>query len=184
MTWCTEQCGDSHYCCSKHRWYSLVSRVTAASLRLAELISWLPVSMLGASVSVYCVAVQAVIQFFHVCLSPVVPAVVSVMCVVAPRYVINPPRVHTMVVVYRDLIGVMMSMQCRIALLPFVPVVVVLVVMLATVTVIVGAPPLPGIVAGVVVMVPVSFFVPASISESAFLPPNLLPWRSSVLRSS
>ena len=106
------------------------------------------------------------------------------MCVVALRYVINPPRVHTMVVVYLDLIGVMMSMQCRIAILPFIPVVVVLVVMLATVTVIVGAPPLPGIVAGVVVMVPVSFFVPASISESAFLPPNLLPWRSSVLRSS
>ena len=144
---------------------SLVSRVTAASLRPAELISWLPVSMLGASVSVCCVAVRDIIHFFHVCLSPVVPAVVSVMCIVAPRYVINPPRVDTMAVVYSDLIGVIMSMQCRIALLPFVPVVVVLVVMLATVTVIVGAPPLPGIVAGVVVMVPVSFFVSTSLQR-------------------
>ena len=165
MTWCTEQCGDSHYCCSKHRWYSLVSRVTAASLRLAELISWLPVSMLGASVSVYCVAVQAVIQFFHVCLSPVVPAVVSVMCIVAPRYVINPPRVDTMAVVYSDLIGVIMSMQCRIALLPFVPVVIILAVMLVTATVVVGARLLPDIVSDVVVMVPVFFFVSACIKR-------------------
>ena len=165
MTWCLEQCGDSHYCCSKHRWYSLVSRVTVASLRPAELISWLPVSTLGAPVSACCVAVRAAIQFFHVCLFPNVLAVASVMCVVAPRYVINPPRVHTMVVFYSDLIGVMMSMQCKIALLPFVPVVVVLVVMLMTATVIVGARLLPDIVPGVVVMVLVSFFVSASIQR-------------------
>ena len=144
---------------------SLVSRVAVASLRPAELISWLPVSMLGASVSVCCVAVRAAIQFFHVRLFPNVLAVASVMCVVAPRYVINPPRVHTMVVVYRDLIGVMMSMQCRIALLPFVPVVIILAVMLVTATVIVGARLLPDIVSDVVVMVPVFFFVSACIKR-------------------
>ena len=71
---------------------NLMSRVAVASLRPADFISWLPVSMLGVSVSVCCVAVRGVLQFFHVCLSPVVPAVVSVMCVVAPRCVINPPR--------------------------------------------------------------------------------------------
>ena len=63
---------------------SLVSRVAVASLRPADFISWLPVSMLGASVSVCCVAIRAVIQFFHVCSSPVVPAVVSVMCCRSP----------------------------------------------------------------------------------------------------
>ena len=119
----------------------------------ADFISWLPVSMLGASVSVCCVAVRAVIQFFHVCLFPVVPAIVSVMCVVAPRCVINPPRVHTMVVVYLDLIGVMMSMQSRAAVLPFIPAVVLLVVLM-TAMVIIGAPLLLGIVPKVVVMVP------------------------------
>ena len=63
-----------------------------------------------------------------------------------------------MVVVYRGLIGVVMPMQSRVALLLFVPVVVILLVMVVTATVIIGVPLLPGTVPGVVVMVPVSFF--------------------------
>ena len=70
-----------------------------------------------------------------------------------------------MVVVYRDSVGVMMSMQCRIAILPFIPVVVVLVVMLVTATVIIGARLLPDVIPGVVVMVPVSLFFSASIQR-------------------
>ena len=70
-----------------------------------------------------------------------------------------------MVVVYPDLIGVMMSMQRRVALLPFAPVVVLLVVMLVTATVIVGARLLPDVFPGVVVMVPVSLFFSASIQR-------------------
>ena len=56
-------------------------------------------------------------------------------------------------------------MQCRIALLPFVPVIVLPVAMLVTATVIVGARLLPDVIPGVVVMVPVSFFVSASIQR-------------------
>ena len=70
-----------------------------------------------------------------------------------------------MVVVYRDLIGVMMSMQCRIALLPFVPVIVILVVMFMMATVVVGACLLPDVIPGIVVMVPISFFVLAPIKR-------------------
>ena len=99
----------------------------------------------------------------HTCF-PVTPAVVSVVCVVTPRDVINSPQVHAVARVYRDLIGVMMPMQSRVALLPFVPVVVVLLVMLVTKTVIADVPLLLGIVPRVVVIVPVSFFVSSSIT--------------------
>ena len=109
--------------------------------------------MFGAPVSVCCVAVRAVLEFFHVCLFPVVPAAVSVMCIVTSRYVINLPQVHATIVVYRDLIGVMMSMQSRAAVLPFIPAVVLLVVLM-TAMVIIGAPLLLGIVPKVFVMVP------------------------------
>ena len=76
----------------------LVCREAAMVLLSAQFFTWPSVPVYVAPVSVCCVAVRAVMRFFHVCLFPVVSSVVSV---VVPRHVLHHPRILPAVVIHR-----------------------------------------------------------------------------------
>ena len=142
----------------------LVCREAAIVLLSAQFFIWPSVSLSIALVSVCCVAVRAVMQFFHVCLFPVVFSVVSV---VVPRHVLHPPRILPVVVIHRGVPRIAMPARSRVLLLPFVLGVAVLLVVLVTARAIVGVHRLLlllGVVPGLADVVPVSFSVTASIA--------------------
>ena len=133
----------------------------------AQFFTWPSVSVYRAPVSVRCVAVRGVMQFFHVCLFSVVISVVSV---VVPRLApstdpppgCNPPWCAT----DRGASTVQGSVLL-IVLVPFVPGVAVLLIVLVTARAIVGVHRrllLLGIVPGLADTVPVSFSDTASIT--------------------
>ena len=134
-------------------------REAAIVLLSAQFFTWHSVSVYSAPVSVRCVAVRAVMQFFHVCLFPVVISVVSV--------VVHHPRILPVVVIHRGVPRIAVPARSRVLLLPFVPGVAVLMVVLVTARNIVGVHRLLlllGVVPGLADIVPVSFSVTASIA--------------------
>ena len=129
----------------------------------AQFFTWHSVSVYRAPVSVRCVAVRAVMQFFHVCLFSVVISVVSV---VVPRHVLHHPRILPVVVIHRSVPRIAVPARSRVLLLPFVPGVAVLLTVLVTARAIVGVHRLLlllGVVPGLAGVVPVSLSVTASI---------------------
>ena len=139
-------------------------REAAIVLLSAQVFTWHSVSVYIAPVSVRCVAVRAVMQFFHVCFFPVVISVVSV---VVHRLVLHHPRILPVVVIHRGVPRIAVPARSRVLLLPFVPGVAVLMVVLVTARNIVGVHRLLlllGVVPGLADVVPVSFSVTASIA--------------------
>ena len=140
-------------------------REAAIVLLSAQFFTWPSVSVYSAPVSVRCVAVRSVMQFFHVCLFPVVISVVSV---VVPRHVLHHPRILPVLVIHRGGVPrIAVPARSRVLLLLFVPGIAVLLIVLVTARAIVGVRGLlllRGVVAGLADVVPVYFSVTASIA--------------------
>ena len=139
-------------------------REEAIVLLSAQFFIWPSVSVYIAPVSVRCVAVRAVMQFFQVCLFPVVISVVSAAVL---RHVLHHPRILPVVVIHLGVPRIAVPAWSRVLLLPFVPGVAVLMVVLVTARAIVGVNRLLlllGVVPGLADIVPVSFSVTASIA--------------------
>jgi len=133
----------------------LVCREAAMVLLSVQFFTWPSVPVYIAPLSVCCVAVRAVMRFFHVCLFPVVSSVVSV---VVPRHVLHHPRILPAVVIYRGVPRIAVPARSRVA---------VLMVVLVTARAIVGVHRLLlllGVVPGLAGVVPVSLSVTASIA--------------------
>ena len=107
----------------------LVCREAAIVLLSAQFFTWPSVPVYSAPVSVCCVAVRAVMRFFHVCLFSVVSSVVSV---VVPRLFLHHPRILPVVVIHRGVPRIAVPARSRVLLLAFVPGVAVLMVVLVT----------------------------------------------------